>query len=127
MKRLPYTLKILMPGLLAAHVIAAIQVYASNRGLYQTLTAMAGAGYLVVPNERVMPHLLEPGTAMAGALFFTLSLGAGLTVLSFAAAGDSPLSYPSTFFSSPRLSSLQRRKCFRRGPEKGLSSLRWRR
>ena len=75
-----------MPGLLAAHVIATFQVYASNRGLYQTLTALAGAGYLVVPNERVMPRLLEPGTALAGALFFTLSLGAGLTILSFAAA-----------------------------------------
>jgi hypothetical protein len=86
MKRIPYTLKILMPGFLAAQVIAAIQVYVSNRGLYQTLIDLAGAGHLVVPNGHVMPRLLEPGTALAGALFFTLSLGAGLSVLSFAAA-----------------------------------------
>lgn len=86
MKRLPYTVQILIPGLLAVHIIAAIQVYVSNRDLYRTLADLAAAGYLIVPNELVMPSLLEPSVALAGALFFTFSLGAGLTVLSLFAA-----------------------------------------
>ncbi|MEA1971213.1 MAG: HEAT repeat domain-containing protein, partial [Thermodesulfobacteriota bacterium] len=43
-------------------------------------------GYLAVPNRSVMVHLGEFGPAFFGGLFFTLTVGAGLSVLAFAAA-----------------------------------------
>ncbi|MBW2631294.1 MAG: HEAT repeat domain-containing protein [Deltaproteobacteria bacterium] len=79
-------LKILLPGLFAAQVIATIQVYLSNAGLYRALMAIGDAGYLAVPNRRVMVHLGEFGPAFFGGLFFTLTVGAGLSILAFAAA-----------------------------------------
>jgi len=78
--------KILLPGLFIAQVIATIQVYLSNAGLYRALIAINDAGYLAVPNRHVMAHLGEFGPAFFGGLFFTLTVGAGLSVLAFAAA-----------------------------------------
>jgi len=79
-------LKILLPGLFAAQVIATIQVYLSNAGLYSALIATANAGYLAVPNRRAMAHLGEFGPAFFGGLFFTLTVGASLSIFAFAAA-----------------------------------------
>jgi hypothetical protein len=61
-------------------------VYASNHRLFDQMAAVAAAGFLPVPNPEVMPGLLSLGTAMAGGLLFTLSVGAGLAFLSVAAA-----------------------------------------
>jgi hypothetical protein len=73
-------------GLLVAQVLATIQVYLSNVDLYDTLITVRHAGYLTIPNPRVMPSLQEFGPAFFGGLFFTLSVGAGLSIFSFAAA-----------------------------------------
>jgi len=73
-------------GLLVAQVIAAIQVYLSNTHLYRNLSAIQAAGYLTIPNQRIMPNLQDFGPAFLGGLFFTFSLGAGLSLLSLAAA-----------------------------------------
>jgi len=70
-----------------AQAIATLQVYASNRRLFNQMAAVAAAGFLPVPSPEVIPGLLSPGTAMAGGLLFTLSVGAGLAFLSMAAAG----------------------------------------
>ncbi len=78
-------LKILLPGLFVAQAIATIQVYLSNAGLYRTIIAIGDAGYLAVPNRHAMVHLGEFGPAFFGGLFFTLTVGAGLSVLAFAA------------------------------------------
>ena len=78
------TLRACLSGLIAAQVIATVQVYLSNRALYQTAKALLEAGYLAVPNALVLPSLLKFGTAVIGGLFFTLSVGAGLTLLSLA-------------------------------------------
>ncbi|MCJ7682890.1 MAG: hypothetical protein MUO68_01200, partial [Desulfobacteraceae bacterium] len=43
-------------------------------------------GYLAVPNQEIMDRLQEFGPALYGGLFFTLSVGAGLSLLSFTAA-----------------------------------------
>jgi hypothetical protein len=81
-----YTAKALLLGLLVAQVIAAIQVYLSNRDLHSSLSAIKAAGYLTVPNQHTMPSLQKFAPAFFGGLFFTLSVGAGLTLLSIGAA-----------------------------------------
>ena len=78
-------LKILLPGLFMAQIIATIQICLSNAGLYRAFTAMREAGYLVVPNQHVAHHLKEFAHAFWGGLFFTLTVGAGLSVLTLAA------------------------------------------
>ena len=79
-------LRILLPGLFAAQIIATIQVYLSNAGLYRALIAVSNAGYLAVPNRRAMCHLGEFGPAFFGGLFFTLTVGTGLSIFAFATA-----------------------------------------
>ena len=69
-----------------AQIIATLHVYASNRRLFDQMIAVAAAGFLPVPSPDVAPGLLSPATAVAAALLFTLSLGAGLAFLSAAAA-----------------------------------------
>ena len=81
-----YTAKVLLLGLVTAQVIATIQVYLSNTELFHTLVSIKNAGYLVIPNQRIMQSLLELGTAFYGGFFFTLSAGAGLSVFTLAAA-----------------------------------------
>jgi len=77
--------RMLLPGLFTAQIIATIQVYLSNAGLYRAFTVMREAGYLVVPNQHAVHHLKEFAPAFFGGLFFTLTVGAGLSVLTLAA------------------------------------------
>ena len=84
--RFPYTAKALLLGLFVAQVIATIQVYLSNLDLYLSLSVIKAAGYLTIPNQHTMPSLQEFAPAFLGGLFFTLSVGAGLTLLSIGAA-----------------------------------------
>jgi hypothetical protein len=74
---------ILSIGLICSQVLFSTVVYISNYLLFEHLTAIYQAGYLVVPNLQVMETLKEFTPAICGALFFTLTTGAGLTVLSF--------------------------------------------
>jgi hypothetical protein len=73
-------------GLVAAQVIATFHVYLSNASLYRTTVLIRDAGYLAVPNAHIMPSLKEWGPAFFGGLFFTLTVGVGLAILSFSAA-----------------------------------------
>jgi hypothetical protein len=73
-------------GLLAAQVIASIHVHSSNLTLYDKMQALRDAGYLIVPNTHVLPRLLEWKQAVLGGLFYTLTLGIFLILLSLAAA-----------------------------------------
>jgi Ca2+/Na+ antiporter len=86
MNRCPYAAKALILGLLVAQVLATVHVYLSNVELFRTLSAVKEAGYLVVPNETIMSRLHEFGPAFFGGLFFTFSVGAGLSMLSLSAA-----------------------------------------
>jgi hypothetical protein len=81
-----YPAAALLAGLLAAQIIATLHVYLSNRWLYQTLSVIKDAGYLIVPNRQIMDRLHELAPAIYGGLFFTLSVGAGISLFSFAAA-----------------------------------------
>jgi hypothetical protein len=86
MKRWYYPALALLLGLFTAQVLATAQVYLSNIELYRTLLPIKDAGYFLIPNEQVMPRLQAWGPALFGGLFFTLSIGAGLSLLSLAAA-----------------------------------------
>lgn len=77
---------ILFLGLIIAQVIATIQVYLSNLDLYDTLTAVNSAGYLAIPNKHVMSRLREFSPALGGGLFFTFTVGAGISLGAMAAA-----------------------------------------
>jgi len=84
--RFTYTAKALLLGLLIAQVIATIQVYLSNLDLYRNLSLIKAAGYLTIPSQHTMPSLQNFAPAFLGGLFFTLSVGAGLSLLSLGAA-----------------------------------------
>jgi len=77
---------ILFLGLTIAQVIATIQVYLSNLDLYHTLTNVAAAGYLAIPNQHVEGSLREFSPAFWGGLFFAFTIGAGITLGAMAAA-----------------------------------------
>ena len=81
-----YPAAAMLTGLVLTQIIATFQVYFSNRSLYHTLTAIHGTGYLTLPNQQTFGRLQELATALCGGLFFTLSAGAGICLLSFAAA-----------------------------------------
>ena len=86
MKRRLYAPAVLVVGLLSAQIVATAHVYLSNLDLMRTTEAVMRSGYLAVPNARVAEHLNTLATAMAGGLFFTLSIGAGLSVVTLIGA-----------------------------------------
>jgi len=71
-------------GLVAAQAVAAVFVYGSNRRLFGHLEAIAAAGYLPVPNQVIAATLKTLGPAVWGGLFYTLSIGTGLTLAAWA-------------------------------------------
>jgi hypothetical protein len=73
-------------GMGLAQAVATLQVHLSNLRLYDKMAAAAAAGFLTVPNPAAMPLLLDWKTAFCGGLLFTLSVGAGISFLSVAAA-----------------------------------------
>ena len=76
----------LLLGLILTQILATVHVYLSNTSLYDSLTAIKDAGYLPVPNPRVMDQLHRFKPAFCGGLFFTFSIGAGISFLSFGSA-----------------------------------------
>jgi hypothetical protein len=86
MKKVLQTAAVLLLGLVVAQVIATVQVYFSNADLHRTLFALKQAGYLIVPNQLILPRLLSLKSAFWGGLFFSLTIGVFLTFLSWSAA-----------------------------------------
>jgi hypothetical protein len=86
MKRRLYAPAVLFIGLLSAQIVATVHVYMSNRDLLRTTEVLIRNGYLAVPNIHVAERLDALITAMAGGLFFTLSIGAGLSLTTLACA-----------------------------------------
>jgi hypothetical protein len=74
----------LLIGLALAQILATVHVYLSNRELYDSLMAIKDAGYLTVPGSHVMGRLQKIGPAFCGGLFFTFSIGAGISFFSLA-------------------------------------------
>jgi hypothetical protein len=86
MNRCLYTAKVILLGLLTAQILSTTQVYLSNSDLYLKLKSIMDVGYLPVPNQHVMDGLRDLSPAFFGGIFFTLTVGATLSLISFAAA-----------------------------------------
>jgi hypothetical protein len=80
-----YPFLVLLFGLLTAQAVSTTQVFLSNGELYRALVTIKDAGYLPIPNERTMPQLQRFGPAFFGGLFFTLTVGACLSLITLAA------------------------------------------
>lgn len=76
---------LLLSGLFTAQVGFMILVYASNHELLAALKAIHGTGaaYFTIPAGDVVIRLGQLSTAFNGGLFFTFTLGAGLSVATF--------------------------------------------
>ena len=77
---------VLFLGLFFSQVIATIQVYLSNIALHASVAGITAEGYLAIPNHYVMNSLNYFGPAFFGGLFFSFSLGAGIALITMAAA-----------------------------------------
>jgi hypothetical protein len=86
MKKNLFALKALLLGILIAQILSTCHVYLSNQRIYQAVDALHSAGYVTVPNPIVAPTLKSFAVAFKGGLFFTLSTGASLTLLSIVSA-----------------------------------------
>ncbi len=76
---------VLILGILITQILSTVHVYLSNINLYHTLEAINSSGYLPVPNQRIMHELTTFNPAFFGGLFFSLSIGAGLSVITIVA------------------------------------------
>jgi hypothetical protein len=81
-----YPFAALLLGMTIAQILASPHVYLSNRDLYDSMMAIKDAGYLPIPNSHLMGQLHNPGPAFFGGLFFTFSIGAGISFFSIALA-----------------------------------------
>jgi hypothetical protein len=81
-----YPFSSLLIGLVLAQILATIHVYLSNTVLYDSLMAINASGYLTIPNSLVIGQLRKAAPAFGGGLFFTFSIGAGISFLSLALA-----------------------------------------
>jgi hypothetical protein len=86
MNKLFYPTRSVLLGLISTQIIATYFVWRSNRQLLEKMMAIDAAGFITAPSALVWPSLLEFMPALAGGLFFTMSLGAGLSVASILAA-----------------------------------------
>jgi hypothetical protein len=81
-----YPFTALLLGMMVTQALATAHVYFSNTDLYNGLMVIKDAGYLTIPNEHVMGSLKRFGPAFCGGLFFTFSIGAGISFFTLASA-----------------------------------------
>ncbi len=74
----------LAAGLMTAQVIAILFVWQSNTHLHHSIQAVQAAGWLAIPAGPAAASLTTFGAAFRGGLFFTLSIGAGLALATWA-------------------------------------------
>lgn len=74
----------LLSGLAVAQLIAALFVRRSNLDLQQSVSAMQGAGWFPIPAGPAQKSLSSLSAALCGGLFYTLSVGAGLALATWA-------------------------------------------
>jgi membrane protease YdiL (CAAX protease family) len=67
-------------------MLFSLGIYAANHKLYERIKAMADAGYLAVPGAEADFNMTRINSAFYGALFFTLSVGAFLSLGALAGA-----------------------------------------
>ena len=74
----------LAAGLMTAQAIATLFVWQSNTYLHHSSQAMQASGWLAIPAGPAAASLTTFGAAFRGGLFFTLSIGAGLALATWA-------------------------------------------
>lgn len=84
MRRFVYEFRAVFLGLMIAQILSTLSVYSSNAELFRSARALMEAGYLTVPNSNTVNTLTTFRAAFFGGMFFTFSIGAGLSLLSFA-------------------------------------------
>jgi len=72
----------LIVGIATSQAIASVHVHAACTALRDRVMAIQGAGYLSVPNAATARTLTDLAPAFWGALFFSLTLGAALSLIS---------------------------------------------
>jgi hypothetical protein len=73
----------ILAGLAAAQIIGTLFVHLSNLKVYERTLAIKAAGWMAIPEGPVVASLRTMGTAFWGGLFYTLSVGAGLTLITW--------------------------------------------
>lgn len=76
---------VFLTGLVVAQIVSMAQVYWSNIHLYENAVILHNAGYLEIPTLDLLQKLKSSGPAIFGGLFFTLTVGAGLTLATIGA------------------------------------------
>lgn len=71
-------------GIATAQAIATLFVHLSNNRIAETAAVIRDAGLLPIPTGTVMMTLKSFGAAFLGGLLFTLSIGVGLTLITWA-------------------------------------------
>lgn len=77
-------LNALLTGLGVAQIVATAQVYLSDLQIWRDVSALQRAGFLPIPTPSSLEASNRIGTAVFGGLFFTLSTGAGLALVTIA-------------------------------------------
>lgn len=72
-------------GLLTAQIIATGLVYRANMHLYEKIQTATNAGYFAIPAGPATATLTSLKSAILGGVFYTLSIGVGLTLTTWAA------------------------------------------
>jgi len=70
-------------GMLTTQAIATLFVYLSNQRILSAGEAIEAAGFFPIPTGQAMASLKNFGSALGGGLFFTLSIGIGLTLVTW--------------------------------------------
>ncbi len=88
MKKYPSIPLVLLSGVCLAQLGFMLLMYVSNQQLLAALKDIhgMGSGYIVIPGGKAMTSLGSLSVAFNGGLFFTFTLGAGLSVISFVCA-----------------------------------------
>ena len=86
MKQYLKSIFILLTGLIFFHLFSTLQVYLSNTALLKILKTLKTTDYLLMPNSLIMAKLDDISVAFAGGVFFTLSVGTFIVLVSFGAA-----------------------------------------
>ncbi len=71
-------------GMLIAQMVGTLFVFRSNASLLQQAYALKAAGWLALPAGPALEMLPTMGAALRGGLFYTLSVGTGLTLATWA-------------------------------------------
>jgi len=72
-------------GLAWAQLVAFLAIHQSNGAIYQSVMAMSAEGWFAIPAGPALYPLTTWAAAFKGAIFFTLSIGAGLSLATWGA------------------------------------------